>query len=262
MSNIQTKQSNLPAASTSSNEPFITAEDLVVPRVLLMQGASDLVKKRKAQYGDMIDSVEHKILGNPEKPIEVVPFHLVKSWIIYAIEGKDKKYLRTEPIHSANENLPYQAKENGIDIERDKVYNFYCVLSSDLLGLPYIVSFRRSSMKAAKTITTQMYFRNVKAGLQKWATAIELGATEESYDGHTYMTFTAKPKRVATKEEQEVCAQWASTIGTMKVDAIEDEKPVEQEVVKVKSMKDLPNKAPQAKQAPVLDIDLDEKIPF
>lgn len=256
MSNITTKQNNMPAPI--QGQPHLSTEDLVIPRILLMQATSDHVKKKKAHFGDIIESAGETVIGSAEKPVEIIPFSVRKIWNVYKGTSKtkpvDREYLRTEEVTAQNENLPYDDMEDGFAITREKVYNVYCLLPDDLMGLPYVLALKRTSTKVAKAIVTQMYFRNAKAKLPPYASVIEIGTKEEAGENGSYMVFTAKVKRLATEEEKTACQDWLNQIAVMKEDVDEEV------VVATKPKKDIPNRAPVKKDVPT--IDENEPLPF
>ena len=56
----------------------VSARDIIIPKILAMQGLSELVTDGKAKFGDFVDSVTHQVLGSIDKPLEFVPFHMTK----------------------------------------------------------------------------------------------------------------------------------------------------------------------------------------
>lgn len=263
MNELTTKpESNLPThASPLAEMPYLSSKDLVIPRLQLMQATSDAVKARKAAFGDIMDSGSDTVLGSNEKPIEIIPFSVNKIWNIYKGNSKtkpiDREYLRTETVTAQNDSYPYDDFENGQEIYREQVYNVVAVLADDLMGLPYIIAFKRTSRKIGQAVITQMYFRNQKAGLPPYATVMELGAKEEQGDSGSYMVWSVKPKRVATDAEKAACAGWLGQITTAEVAPDPEEKPVEK---KATAKKDIPNRAPKKEAVP--EIDENEPLPF
>lgn len=72
----------LPAAvALDSSE--VVAKDVLIPRLILMQGISPLVSARKAQIGDMVRSTTGEKLGDPEHSIPIVPLMMQSVWVEY-----------------------------------------------------------------------------------------------------------------------------------------------------------------------------------
>src|SRR3954471_23034774 len=58
--------------------PKLTAQDVVLPKILAMQGMSKLVTDGVAVMGEFRDSLNNVVLGDLKNPIEFIPFHLEK----------------------------------------------------------------------------------------------------------------------------------------------------------------------------------------
>ena len=82
--------------------------------------------------------------------------------------------VRSEPLiedptkEGYNDNLPWNDKENGIEIKRVRRMNFYVMLPKQIdagTAVPYVLSFKSTSYREGKKLFTQMYMRNRKANL-------------------------------------------------------------------------------------------------
>jgi hypothetical protein len=174
----------------------ITKKDIIIPRILLMQPMSPPVTDGKAVFGEWRESLNLDLLGTFEKGVDFVPFFMEKVFIEYKIvnDGKgniEKTYLRSVPITPTNENLKYEDTEivegtgEEIQIQRDRCMNFYVLLKSELeLGtaFPYVLSFRRTSLRAGQKLTTQMYMKNTNAGLTPASMVCRLSSKKETSD--------------------------------------------------------------------------------
>jgi hypothetical protein len=239
--------------------PDISTNDIVVPKLLLMQGTSDFVKQRKAQYGDLIDSIDHKVLGSPEKPFEVVPFFIKKYFTIRNKNTPKKDFMRVEALTPETDHMPYfDMDADGTEVIRERTYELYCVQAAEVSigGLPLVIRLKASNEKTGKAVFTQMYIKNKNANLSPAAVAFEVSSREEAKEGNTYMVFDVKPKRVATKEEQDACLVWHKMTTKIKVDESDGEDVAKTEAPPkaARSVSDLKNQAP--------GMDLSEDIPF
>jgi len=219
---IQTKKETVMSTNVqSSSDVFLTSQDLVIPSIRLMAATSEFVKKRIAHYGDIVDSIDGKVLAPMGKSLEFIPFALKKDWYVYTAKtqgSKDsmRKFIRVESFTPETANYTYQGKDHdGSLIERDLCYTFFGLLPGDLSGIPYKLSLRRTSTNAAKIITTQMFFKNRMAKLPEYATVFEIGSKEQAGEDNTYVVFTSKAIRPSTKEEQEACLSWIPTLASL-----------------------------------------------
>ena len=52
----------------------ITSQDIILPRILMMQPMSDMVTEGNAAFGEFRESLNGTKLGDFKNPIEIVPF--------------------------------------------------------------------------------------------------------------------------------------------------------------------------------------------
>lgn len=161
----------------------VVASDVLIPRLLLMQGISPLVTSRKAQIGDMVRSTTGEKLGNPDKPLVIVPLTMINSWISFEDTGEGQPQFRGQIPRGVtrrdanglavetNEGLPWDYKgPNGEDMFRRKAITLYALVPSDVAAyqaeiarataegeapdlsknlLPVVITFQSTSFKHA-----------------------------------------------------------------------------------------------------------------
>jgi hypothetical protein len=204
--------------------PEIGAQDILIPKILLMQGLSQFVADGDAQIGEFRDSVSGTLLGSLTAPISFIPVHIDKTWVLSKKIGDRFKYQTMIPVTRDNENMEWEYTDNeGVLCRRDYTMICYCLLPSDVangMPMPYTISFRRTSMRAGKKLFTQMYIRNKQAGLVPPAQVMELSAKREKNDQGTYMILDIAPKRSATAPEIVAAFELYKTIqgGSVRVD--------------------------------------------
>lgn len=224
----------------------VTSQDITLPRILLMQATSEAVTNGKAAFGEFRESLNFDKLGGFDAPLEAIPFYLQKVFVEYDVTAgtgwKDKKYLRMRPITPDNDGLPYEDEEKDesgktIKISRDRCMNYYLLLPSEIdngTALPYVITFRRTSLKAGKKLATQMYIKNRDANKPPPAVMCEISSNRESNDDGTYSVMDVKFTKQTPSEYVEHCKKWIQTIiaGEAKVDEesfAEEEKVVPKE---------------------------------
>lgn len=261
---VSKKETSLPSTDLAAwgTGPDVSAKDLVVPKLILMQGTSDLVKKKKAQYGDLLDSIDKKILGSSDRAFEVIPYHVNKYYTIRNKNTPKKDFIRKDALTMDTDNLPYFDIEDGMEIIRERTYEIYCVQAGDQEGLPLVIVLKASNEKTGKAVFTQMYIKNRNAKLSPAAVVFEVSSREETRDDNSYMVYDMKPTRRSTKEEEASCLTWFKMVSQIKVDESEEETSTTaqpKEAKKYKSASDLPNSAPTGNPK---QVDLNEEIPF
>jgi len=226
--NLSKKESS--ALSTEFNEDWganeqFSPKDLVIPRILAMQGMSEFVTEGKAKFGDMIESMGEKVLGSFEKSFEITPFKMEKWWRIETPDGKELK--RMIPVVSDptseeyNENMPYE----GVDPEfgecrRVLAYNFYVLLAGE--AMPYMVQFKSTSAKAGKKLATQMFVKNRMANKSPAGTTFSLSVSKQQNDHGTFSVFDVSISRDTTKEEEAEALKWFKMFKTTTVKVHEE----------------------------------------
>src|SRR6478736_4784251 len=108
-------------ANTQPQLEGLVPSDIVIPKVLLMQGLSDLVAERKAQLGDIVRSTTAEKLGSPEKTLEFIPLSFPTSqWVIEMKKpgGNKFEYKKMIPRTAANSQLEWNffADKDGNEV--------------------------------------------------------------------------------------------------------------------------------------------------
>lgn len=191
-------QAELDLSATYNPEDWgqaeLSSKDIIIPRILLMQPMSPQVTDGKAAFGDWRESLNNELLGKMEEGFEVVPFYMEKVFIEYKITklagGKEeRKYFKTIPISPLNENMAYEgevldeATGEMVPVSRDRTMNFYVLLKKELeagSAIPYIISFRKTSLQAGKKLTTQMFMKNINAGKTPASVTVKVIAKKQT----------------------------------------------------------------------------------
>lgn len=193
MSNQELKTleaSQLPATTPQAPEPQqdILAGDIVLPKLLLMQGLSEFVKTRKAQLGDIVRSNSQEVLAKPGERFDFIPLKITMGWAEKEKVGQDFAFRRAFPRTRQNEMLPWNFWRNaqGMDFDkpgqlgatewkRVKSIDVYALLPRDVDAfqvemanaiekgevpdlnktvLPVVISFRSTGFKAGQAVVT------------------------------------------------------------------------------------------------------------
>ena len=195
--------------------PVIDARDVVIPKILLMQGISELVADGKAQIGDYVDSLTGVNLGSINKPLSFIPFHMEKLWVISGRKAGDTnakfEFDKYEPVNSSNMQKPFNEIIGETEYKNEYTLQFYCLLPNDT-SMPYVLSFKSTSSRAGKVLSTQMYVRNPAAGLTPPAYTMELGGHKDKNDKGTYMVMDVKPVGKTSDALIAECLNWYKII--------------------------------------------------
>ena len=125
---LVTKGSN--AVSTELNSMFesidfgnVESKDLLIPKILLMQGQSEKVLKDAThKAGDIIKSTDGTVYGSARdkdaKALRFIPIYMYKTWVKHEVLGKGKmQYISTTPVTPQNTDQKWEQMEeiDGVD---------------------------------------------------------------------------------------------------------------------------------------------------
>lgn len=201
----------------------VSSQDIMISKILPMQGMSKLVMDRKAQLGEYRDSVTGELLGNIDEPLEFVPFHVEKTWLVHKeINGK-LVFQGMEDITKQNQDRKWEMLVDGVKHRFDWNYTYYVLLPKDIeagMPTPYILSFRRTSVRAGKKLFTQMFVRNPQMKKSPAAFVINLNGKLTENDKGTFVTLDVDSGRESTIPEQQAALDMFKivTAGGAKVD--------------------------------------------
>jgi hypothetical protein len=216
-------------------KPIVTAKDMIIPKILPLQYMSEKVKDKQGEYGEFRDTLDNRLLGDLATPFEVVPFLLQKKWIEFEMVAKrgggmEREFLQVIPIQDDptkagfNDDLPLRTEDGKI--ERDRVMDFFVLIPEDIQkgeSFPYVLSFRRTSLKAGQKLATQLYVRNLNAGKVPPATVMLISAKTKENDHGTFVVQDVEAKRPSTEKELQEAFKWFKIVqaGNVKVDESE-----------------------------------------
>lgn len=203
----------------------VDVRNIVIARILPQQPMSKFVTEGKAMIGDMIESSNGTKIGDLKTPLEFIPFHQVENWIIFEEKNGAMKFAKIVPCDASNTNWLLEEVVNGVKIKRDRVLEYYVLLPSDLakgVKRPYVMSFRRTSMKAGKKLYTTMFVTNAANGLTPAATVCSLTGTKTTNDKGTFIVMDVTEGRKSTEAEQVAAFEWYQTVVSSKDIKVDD----------------------------------------
>ena len=230
---IQTKKTaDISTDIAEWGDTRVTSKDMVIPKILPLQHMSEKVKEKQGEYGEFRDTLSNEKFGDLENPFEVIPFLMQKKWLEFQLipqkgGGHKREYLQTvliqdnPMIEGFNDDLPL--RDDDALIERDRVMDFFILIPSEIErgdALPYVLSFRRTSLKCGQKMATQMYVKNRAAGKAPASVVMELSGKDKSNDDGSFVVQDLKPSRVASEKEVAEALKWFKVIkqGGAKVD--------------------------------------------
>jgi len=229
----------------------IGAEDIRIPKLLLMQALSKLVSEQQvASPGDVVNSVTNEIVGNAsskkkeELVLTIVPIYAYKDWVITKeIKGKQEYFERRaytpETATLQRQEIRTEFVENRevkVIYENNLSYNLFCLLESeaqDPSALPYLIEFKRTSSNTGKDVNS--YLLKAQRANKPFCTyTLKIGAESLTNDKGTFYVLKLRGAE-NTKNLTEVIKNaysWFKIISSGKAKVDNSDLELEQELVK------------------------------
>jgi len=199
--------------------------DIIIPKIILMQGASQLVSDGVARPGEYLDSVSKEVLGSADKPLVITPIHMKKFWRITQLDGNEYKFERMDHVNASNLNADKEFSENNVPKKRQMVYQFYVLVEDK--AVPYILSMKGISFGAGKQLANEVYVTNKIKRLPPPGRQFKLSVEDVPFDGKKYKGFKIMEHGPTPMElVKGQCFEWFKTISVGEVrEDHSDEKP-------------------------------------
>jgi hypothetical protein len=223
------------ASAHIPGEEEILSSNVVIPKLLLMQALSAFVVDGKAVAGEFVRSSTVEKLGLKEKGVDIIPLTFTNTWVIKERVGNKYEFRGIEPMTAANQDLPWEFKQNGTDWKRVKSINLYALLPADIAAektemdkaakgedadpdkalIPVLISFRSTSFPAGKDVVTH-FAKAKKFKLPGYVSTLTVSAHHEKNDQGAYFVMDVKTSGKTPKEYLETCEYWRTLISAGK----------------------------------------------
>lgn len=237
--------SSMPSVFKKTGGPLtIDPKDILIPKILLMQGSSDWVTNEKCKLGEMMDSVSEKPIGNFETGVNFVPLYHYKSMKISDADTSKPKFIKEIPWGPEAAALPWEQIKDGHKFKNEALLNFYVMLENHLEepgATPYLLTFKSSSYKNGRKLINH-FLKMDSAGHSPIALTFKLTSNKEKNDDGTFAVLNVEEVGRTSADNAQVLLRWADVVskGSVKIDnSDEATAPTERTI----DLKDLPNKA-------------------
>lgn len=223
------------------------ASDILVPRLLLAQPASQSVADEKVQAGAIYNSISGKAVGGRGENFRVIPIYHTKTWnIFHTVNGK-QSFLRSEAFTAENRNADWEWSENGVLMKREANLNFF-VLSPDEIEkdlkarqefqskgvlpdtedslIPYFISFKSTSYHAGKYLVTH-FAKAADFNMPPFVMTFNLTSEKQSNDRGNYFVYKVEKAEKTPEAMLAVCKKWREIVqgsGAVEVHEAESKK--------------------------------------
>lgn len=224
---VATTQENALASNQSfdswGSETVLDSNDIIIPKILLMQSDSKLVEEEKAKNKDFVNSSTKEVMEN----IEFTPFDMRKVYKISVKRGNSTEFAREEDWTPENDERQKEWTDGDDTFICQKIWRFYGLVKDE--GIPFVLDLRGMSFSTGKRLANQMFIVNKVKKLSPAGYKIILGNEKQDYEGATKNVFTYKLGAITPKEELDQAFEWYKTLKMkdMKLDNSEEEEEVQ-----------------------------------
>lgn len=205
----------IPDAFRVAKKPStIDRSDILIPRLLAMQGLSKLVAAEQAQFGDIVNSVTSEVLTTKGKGLSFVPLVHFKTMSRYKL-GKNLEFISTEawnPIK--HRDLEWEEVIDGVKYKNVQCLNFYVFLQKDLenpAAFPFMLSFRGASYRNGKKLINH-FAQMEMMGVAPWYGVLELSTLKQQNDLGTFYVLDVKPVGQVDVKHAEKLSSWSDVL--------------------------------------------------
>lgn len=181
--------------SIQGEDKELFSNDILIPKVWLVQQMSDDFKEGKAKLGDYISSISKEVLAPATKDLGFIVLSMFKRWHTFEIvKGGKKEFMSSVVMTKENKNWKYQDVMDGKEIVRKQVISAYIVLVEDVkkgFNVPYVIDFASSSKGAGRSLVTDIATIE-NADAPSWVGWFHLNAHEESNDDGDFLVKDVK----------------------------------------------------------------------
>lgn len=199
----------------------IIASDMPIPRILCMQGTSELVGARKAQIGDIVRSTSAEKIGEPGQPFSIIPLTYTSKWMNQEYQKGSTppwQFRGMEPRTSLNQDSPLEFEKNGTTWRRMKVIELFGIIPADIEAdiaarravqeqgilpdlnqalMPVCLTFQSTGFKAGKEIVNH-FSRCRQFGVKPYAYTLTIDSEERKKESNTWYVFKVNAKATPT----------------------------------------------------------------
>jgi hypothetical protein len=212
----------------------VSAEDILIPKVLIAQKMSKITDDRDAGVaaGDLYKSLDKKLLAKHGDKLTFMPLTFNKTWALFDVSEGNPQYRGYEPVTPENEHLPWDYEEDGKKMRRDKTYNFFVLLRDEVLAsqeamaagdlsvenvlFPCVVPFTRTSSGTGKQLAT--HFLQSRMVKKPAALAVfEMSTERKENDKGAFYVSQLHYREQTEPELLMACKTWYDEIRAKKV---------------------------------------------
>jgi hypothetical protein len=202
--------SELAAEFDFGDASMFNFRDLIIPKVLVMQGLSKLVAEGEAKMGDIVDTAANTVVGSvrekDRKPLRFYPLQMFRYWIKRIVDADGKlQFDSAVPWTAGNADMPWDIMDGARKIGVNEETIVFSVVPEnqidDIDQPPRLLSFRKTSLKQTKALKHHFFMCMSTRKEVPFQTAFELsGRLDKNDKGEQWYLPEVLPKGKAEDE--------------------------------------------------------------
>jgi len=208
----QTKALTTPVHTSSDFE----SDELEIPRLSLVQDRSHAIKNGLAKEGDIIETLENKVVASMDKPLFIIPLKKTRVWLF--VSTKNNRQVGLVPFAAHPTWTAYSVvthPETGEECTLKVGYDWDVLLYSEAKAgnaFPYRLRFKGMSLQAAKKMHTVIAKSSMHGG-HCYNKTFKFGVIKESdKNNNEYVKLVLLDSNDTEQACLEASAHWSNTL--------------------------------------------------
>lgn len=211
------------ALSKGPDEFGLSAADLRIATLLLMQPSSGMVSDQKAKLGDIINNESEQVIGSFDKALEAIALYKYETIRMYqASDGKFVKEVAYEGTKIVKEGY-----EDDVPVRRYHTLNFFVLLCDDIAkgeGFPVLIRFKSTSFMAGNKFASYLFKKKMFGNKLPYHQTGKLGSLRcQNEKKQNWAALTFSEGRETTEQERLVAQQMVAVINAKRYTVLEAE---------------------------------------
>lgn len=210
------------ALAKGPDEFGLSATDIRIATLCLMQPASGMVSDQKAKLGDLINNEGEKVVAGLDKPIEVIA--LYKFETIRSYQASDGKFVKEEAY--TGKKVERDGLEDNIPVRRYHTINFFVLPVEDIKNgeaFPVLIRFKSSSYQAGNKFASFLFKKRHFGKLPYEQTGVFSIERRQNEKKQNWAAFAFAEGRKTTEAEQKNAIEMVALINARKYTILEAE---------------------------------------
>ena len=198
MSKIVKKETNEVATKNYYSDFVVNTDDLIRPKIALMQKASKPVEEEAAKIGEFRDNISNKLFGDKKTNMIIVPITPIKPIYSETVKDNNDNTVSYQDVLRTRQ-LPKTEEVAEGTLERKEGFQLICLPMTELeeyvkakaKPIPYQLTFKGASRWAGKQITQAIVtYKNLRK--PPFALSFEISSTQDTWKGNSFYKMEIK----------------------------------------------------------------------